>query len=159
MGARVLSSCLISFPFALLLLEPTGASSLGARVTVRPKAETVRVEVRLTTTTPFLSGQLKRICACESTGNPNAEPTHFSSDGSVLRGRVNRKDVGMCQINLTYHEEEAERLGIDLFTTNGNIRYARWLYGRKGAQPWFWSRPCWGASASLRNEVHRRMAQ
>lgn len=88
--------------------------------------------------------ELKRICSCESTGRPGNEPVHYDKDGSVLRGRVNQNDVGMCQINLTYHENTATSMGLDLFNPDENFAYALQLYRDQGSQPWSWSRSCWG---------------
>lgn len=88
--------------------------------------------------------ELKAICGCESVGNPKAEPQQFHKDGSVIRGVVNNQDVGMCQINLYYHEKAADKLGLDLFTEQGNIIYANHLYTEQGSTPWKWSKGCWG---------------
>lgn len=96
------------------------------------------------TQTVWPDDTLKRICACESRGNPSVEPTHSAPDGTVLRGRINNKDVGVCQINLVYHQEAADRMGLDLFDERDNVAYATWLYRREGSKPWFWSRGCWG---------------
>lgn len=74
---------------------------------------------------------------------PNGIPKQFDKDGSVMRGRVNHQDIGACQINLTYHEAEAIRLGFDLFTWNGNVGFANWLYKQEGSTPWNWSKSCW----------------
>jgi len=62
----------------------------------------------------------------------------------VLRGRVNPKDVGLLQINEFYHLEESKKLGIDIYTTEGNIAYGKYLYDHQGTQPWSASKPCWG---------------
>jgi hypothetical protein len=69
--------------------------------------------------------------------------THFNTDGSVLRGRVNRADVGVMQINEKYHAATAVKLGIDLYTLEGNMAYARYLYDTQGTRPWVHSSPCW----------------
>lgn len=90
-----------------------------------------------------LTGELKRICSCESTGNPNSEPTHYDKDGNVLRGVVNNQDVGICQINLKYHNYTAQTLGLDLFKEEDNIKYAKGLYAAQGSTPWNWSKHCW----------------
>lgn len=90
-----------------------------------------------------LNPALKRVCACESTGNPNNEPRQFNADGSVLRGVENPLDIGMCQINLHYHQSDAEKMGVDLFTEQGNIEFANALYARQGLTPWNWSKKCW----------------
>lgn len=88
---------------------------------------------------------LRRICACESRGNPNAEPTHYEADGVTVRyGRVNPADRGACQINAHYHKATALNMGHDIETEHGNIAYATWLYKTQGTRPWHWSRQCWG---------------
>ena len=88
--------------------------------------------------------ELKPICACESVGNKYAEPQHFLKNGEVVRGIVNNQDVGLCQINLKYHQEAAEKLGLDLFLENDNIIYANNLYTEQGNKPWVYSKGCWG---------------
>lgn len=87
---------------------------------------------------------MKPVCACESAGSPDAEPRHYLPDGTVIRGHVNPNDIGACQINLTYHQDTAESMGLDLFDRDDNIRYANWLYRQEGFQPWHWSKPCHG---------------
>ncbi len=99
------------------------------------------------TTTPEvkLHPALRPVCGCESSyeGTWKGEPQQFETNGEVRRGRVNRADVGMCQINLFYHGEAAEKMGVDLFTKEGNITYANHLYETQGLGPWIWSKPCW----------------
>lgn len=88
--------------------------------------------------------ELKRICACESAGRPDAEPQHFEADGVTVRyGRVNPLDIGMCQINLRYHEATAVIMGLDVFLEADNIAYANWLYETQGTRPWRDSSACW----------------
>ncbi len=69
--------------------------------------------------------------------------THFNKDGEVQRGKVNNKDVGVMQINEHYHLNTALKMGIDIHTIEGNLKYARYLYEKKGSQPWSASAPCW----------------
>jgi hypothetical protein len=84
---------------------------------------------------------LKAICSCES------NLSHYEKDGkTVLRGKVNRYDVGICQINEYYHEKRINALGVDIYTENGNITYAKDLFDREGESPWIWSKSCWGNS-------------
>lgn len=90
-----------------------------------------------------LPPELKRICSCESTGSPNNEPIHFNADGTVLRGRINSQDVGMCQINEHYWLEKSINLGFDIYTEEGNKQMALWLYDQQGNKPWTWSKKCW----------------
>lgn len=92
-----------------------------------------------TTQAGVLPDVLLKIANCES-GNKQ-----FNEDGSVIRGVINKYDVGRFQINLLYHEAKAKELGYDLFTYEGNTNYAIWLYEHQGTKPWNWSRDvCWG---------------
>src|SRR5690606_31246636 len=69
-----------------------------------------------------------QVARCESTFR------HTLADGSVLRGRVDSRDIGVMQINLYYHETEAKKLGLDVFDIYDNMAYARHLYEKKGTQ-------------------------
>lgn len=69
---------------------------------------------------------------------------HFGKKGDVIRGEINNKDLGVMQINLYYHGDTAEKLGIDLHTVEGNMAYAKYLFEREGTTPWLSSSPCWG---------------
>lgn len=85
---------------------------------------------------------LAEIARCESTF------TQFNKDGSVLRGKVNSKDVGLLQINERYHLERAKKLNINIYTIEGNLEYGKLLYKEQGGQPWSASKPCWGKSSA-----------
>jgi len=78
------------------------------------------------------------IARCES------QFTQFNKDGSILRGRINPADVGAFQVNERYHLNESKKLGIDIYTVSGNLKYARHLYASQGVGPWSASSPCWG---------------
>jgi len=77
------------------------------------------------------------IARCES------QFTQFNEDGTVHRGRVNRYDVGVMQINEKYHLDTAKKLNINIYTLEGNLEFARYLYEREGAKPWKHSSACW----------------
>ena len=79
----------------------------------------------------------EKIAKCESGSR------QFNSDGSVLRGKINSKDIGKFQINLTYHGEAAKKMGLDLFTERGNTLYALYLFRKNGTKDWNWSKSCW----------------
>jgi hypothetical protein len=81
---------------------------------------------------------MAEIARCES-----AFRHHDTQTGSILRGKVNGNDIGVMQINTTYHHNTARRLGYDLETLEGNLDYARHLYEREGTRPWNASRACW----------------
>jgi hypothetical protein len=70
-------------------------------------------------------------------------PKQFNADGTVMRGKVNDQDIGACQVNLKYHGDAAKKAGLDLFTEDGNVRYAIKLYSKEGSTPWNWSKMCW----------------
>lgn len=74
---------------------------------------------------------------CESTWR------QFNDDGTVLRGIENKSDTGAWQINTYYHLEDSIKLGYDIFTLEGNMKYAEHLYNTQGLKPWIWSKPCW----------------
>lgn len=80
---------------------------------------------------------LAEIAKCESTFR------QYSSSGEVIKGRVNKSDVGVMQINKYYHLKQAEKLGYDLHTADGNMAYAKSLYEREGTKPWNASSKCW----------------
>lgn len=67
----------------------------------------------------------------------------FNSDGSVIRGVSNSQDVCVMQINEKYHADTAIRLGYNLYTLDGNMAYARYLYQTQGTAPWKYSSHCW----------------
>jgi len=82
---------------------------------------------------------LKEICTCES------RLSHYEKDGkTVLRGKINKYDIGICQINELYHKERIEALGLDIYTPEGNVEFAKDLFDRQGSAPWVWSEGCWG---------------
>lgn len=80
---------------------------------------------------------LAEIAKCESRFR------QVDGQGNVLRGEVNKSDVGLLQINEAYHQVKASKLGLDLETVNGNLAYAKYLYDKEGTTPWNASRKCW----------------
>ncbi len=90
---------------------------------------------------------LAEIARCESSFR------QYSEDGKVLRGRVNGSDIGLMQVNEYYHGEPAKKLGFDIYTVDGNLAYAKWLYTREGGQPWKASSPCWSKTINSSSQV------
>ncbi|MEI8337844.1 MAG: hypothetical protein WCF92_01705 [bacterium] len=80
---------------------------------------------------------MQDIAYCES------RDRQFNPDGTVFRGKVNSDDVGVMQINTYYHADKSETLDMDIFTTEGNLKYARRLFEREGTTPWLSSSKCW----------------
>ncbi len=83
---------------------------------------------------------LKKVAICES------QNRQFDETGKVLRGKVNSQDVGAMQINEKYHLKEAQKLGLDIYTLEGNLDYAKHLYKKQGVKPWVHSSKCWDQS-------------
>ncbi|MFA6315003.1 MAG: hypothetical protein WC648_01355 [Candidatus Paceibacterota bacterium] len=83
------------------------------------------------------------IARCESTFR------HTDENGSIIRGRVNSADVGVMQINEKYHGEMATKLGIDIYTLEGNVEYAKHLYRDSGGKPWSASSKCWNKDIAI----------
>lgn len=92
---------------------------------------------------PKLRDALVPICACESVGKKDGVPQQFNADGSVVHGRIDPDDRGLCQINRRYWGKKSEELGYNIETEDGNISMANWIYDHEGVEPWRWSKPCW----------------
>ncbi|MDQ5950225.1 MAG: hypothetical protein QG585_167 [Patescibacteria group bacterium] len=75
--------------------------------------------------------------------------TQLNKDGTVHRGRVNKNDLGAMQVNSYYHIDTAQKLGYDLYTLEGNLDYAEYLYKKEGTRPWNSSKPCWGSKEEI----------
>ena len=89
---------------------------------------------------------LAEISRCESTFR------QFDKEGKPLTGRVNNADIGLMQINTYYHGETAKKLGYDIYTVDGNLGFAKWLYGKYGDTPWVHSSKCWKAFKNANKE-------
>jgi len=74
---------------------------------------------------------------------------HFDKYGDILRGEENGQDVGVMQINERYHLDTAIELGHNLYTLDGNLAYAKYLYEKEGTTPWRSSVKCWDDAYSL----------
>lgn len=142
-----------------LLSSMYGASNLSVN-TVKVQPLTVNVLTSIPTVVQMkdkkmLEDYLKKnfietpilleIARCEST------LTHYDRNGQVIRGRVNRADVGVMQINEKYHLEDSKEMGIDIYTVEGNVAYAKHLYSKSGSNPWSASEPCWGKTTVAMN--------
>ncbi len=86
----------------------------------------------------------KAIAYCESTYR-QYDDSRQAEDGTqvALRGVHNPQDIGIFQINETYHLSKSQELGFDIYTTAGNIDYGLWLLKNEGSKHWNWSKPCW----------------
>src|SRR3989344_4463336 len=135
----------ISFALAVSLAL-SGASAPAATVGIgpMPAAQTVQEYVR-----GYFAGTpiMIEVARCES------HFKQFDKDGSVHRGVVNDQDVGVMQVNEHYHLAVADKLGLDLYSIQGNLAYAKYLYEKEGTQPWSSSSPCWKKSSVYKKEL------
>jgi len=86
---------------------------------------------------------LIEVARCES------EFRQFDAEGEVIRGRAVADDIGVMQINEFFHGETAKNMGIDIYTAQGNVAYAKYLYSKYGLRPWSASKPCWSKSVEI----------
>jgi len=86
---------------------------------------------------------LAEIAKCES------QFRHVGLNGKIITGKVNKGDLGVMQINKYYHAEDAEKLGLDLNTFEGNMAFAKHLYDKYGTRPWDSSSSCWQKYVSI----------
>lgn len=84
------------------------------------------------------------IARCESTFR------QFDQNGNIVRGKVNKEDVGVMQINEKYHADEAAKLGYNIYTAEGNVAFAKYLYNKFGSDPWSSSSKCWSEAQLAR---------
>jgi len=136
---------------------PTITADTGIVATTTAPGATQRVEVKATSTIPTskeLENKVKAyfkndpilvdIARCESRFR------QLDANGNILRGLINKGDLGIMQINEYYHADKAAKLGFDLKTVDGNLAYAKYLYNKEGVQPWISSSKCWDQTG---NEV------
>lgn len=134
-GAYVMRAARSTAPFA---------ETVDIKTIELPKEVTIESEEQPHTLETYVRSYFKEtpilaeVAKCESTFR------HFDTKGKILRGIENSEDVGVMQINEYYHKENAVNLGYDIYSLEGNLGYAKWLYGRYGASPWVHSSKCWG---------------
>ena len=130
MAALVLSGLLLLV--AAVLSQPVPSpEERNPVVQVVPPAPVVIVQE------DTLPPVMHRIAYCESRGQ------HWTKQGQVVRGKQNRHDTGLFQINTLVWGKKAQDLGYDLHTPEGNTRMARYLFENYGSVPWQSSAACW----------------
>jgi hypothetical protein len=126
------------FPLFLLAL---GAFVLPAEQ-VRADAKTEAVVRAYFSDVPIMI----KIAECESRFR------QFADSGNPLHGGWDNKMVGVYQIYANIHRNDAAALGHDIETLEGNVAYARYLYDKKGTDPWMSSFPCWNDRSDNSNQ-------
>ncbi len=125
----------------LMLLLASVSMSSPAPMPAATLADTPNVETMGEYVTKYYADTpiLADIAWCES------RLRHTEKDGDIFRGVVNSNDIGVMQINTKYHEKQAESMNLDLYTLDGNLAYAKYLYEKEGVKPWASSKACWGS--------------
>lgn len=86
---------------------------------------------------PSSSAILAAIARCES-GSKD-----FDGRGRPVKN-PRSSATGRHQIMFSVHGLKARKMGINLKTPIGNLRYAQYLFSTEGTRPWAASRACWG---------------
>lgn len=113
------SRSLVGLFVGLILVAPAQANEKVVRTAFR--------------NTPILI----KIARCES------DFRQFDDKGNVLKN-PDSTATGVMQIMSSYHRKIAAKLGYDIRTLDGNLKYAMWLYKSEGTTPWDSSMDCWG---------------
>lgn len=79
---------------------------------------------------------MRKIAECESRSR------HWDDKGEVLIGHMT-PDIGLFQISPYWHGKEVKKLGIDIYSLEGNAEYAMILYKKNGTKDWNASEDCW----------------
>lgn len=85
---------------------------------------------------------MSAIAECES------KYRQYTDAGNVLRGGYGNTMIGIFQFNGPVHASFAKSIGFDIETVEGNIGYAKYVYGISGTDPWISSFGCWGKRTS-----------
>jgi|SRR6185503_14034347 len=88
---------------------------------------------------------LAEVASCES------HFTQFDKNGNVVKN-ANSSAVGVFQIMSSVHATFADqKLGLDIYSLQGNAAYARYLFDHQGLKPWEASKSCWSKSAAYKD--------
>jgi hypothetical protein len=80
---------------------------------------------------------MAEIARCES------KFRQYTDIGNVLRGGAGGAMIGVFQFHEGYHAKNAQVLGFDIYSLDGNIGYADYVYKMSGTDPWISSFGCW----------------
>lgn len=118
-------------------------STLGANPALA-ESPTIEIEDKPKTIQEIVEQEFKDIPIMIEIAKCESRYRQFDENGNVLKGKVDNRDTGVFQINKHYHLDTALKLGLDIYTLEGNMAYARYLYENEGSQPWNASSGCWG---------------
>lgn len=84
---------------------------------------------------------MTEIARCES------KFRQYNKLGDALDGGAGGM-IGIFQIHAKVHADFAKSMGMDIYTVDGNMAYAKYLNGKEGTNPWLSSIGCWNAADS-----------
>jgi hypothetical protein len=122
-----------------VILTAALTSTVSAQLSV-PVFSSADIKAMVETT--FASSpEMVAVAKCESGFR------QFTASGAVLRGPGD--NIGVFQINEKSHATNSKNLGFDIYTVEGNIGYAKYLYDKQGTRPWFGCLPAASAAAHI----------
>ncbi len=150
---RMLVLLLAALP-TLAFAEATSSSAMGdaATTTITVSSTSTSVATNVASTTPPKTNEgiealvrarfpdaliMLDIARCESRFR------QYTDTGNPLRGGLGSAMIGIFQIHESVHATSAETLGMDIYSTEGNLAYARHLYDQSKTDPWISSISCW----------------
>lgn len=100
-------------------------------------SDTSTTTVKLAVEREFgVNSPMVEVARCES------QFRQFDNNDKVLKN-PHSPAYGVFQIMASVHETDAKSIGLDIYTLQGNIAFAKVLYDSQGLTPWEASRPCW----------------
>lgn len=124
-----------------------------------PTVDTITVEQKLDansmTTEEYVREYFSDIPVMAEIARCESRFRHYVN-GEVLRGEMVPQDRGVMQVNEYYHLEDSKKLGFNIYTLEGNVAYARYLYEKQGTRPWRASAKCWGNAYPSHYELAMR---
>lgn len=121
----------------MLAIIPLIASAYIEPEVIEYKAEVVEViEVSQGRAQLPLPKVMIDIARCESGDK------QFNSDGTIVKNPHSTAQ-GRFQIMASLHRANAESMGMDIDTWEGNTRFAMYLYQKNGTRDWNASKHCW----------------
>ncbi len=109
-------------------------ASVGNAPVAMPQAQTVKEYVEI-----YFADQpvMIDIARCES------QFRQFDKKGAILKNPTSSA-VGIFQIMSSLHAKPADKIGMDIYSIEGNLEFARHLFDEEGTTPWLSSSKCWG---------------
>lgn len=146
---KILLSIILTIIISTLLIKKAGGVDTNSEVILNENTVATS-SIKTTKKTSEIPQVLLDIAWCESRDNQNKIGYNYrykiltNKDGSTSSIKyLHSRDIGRFQINEKYHYSEAKALGYDIFTEDGNTKFALLLYNKNGTKDWEASKPCW----------------